>query len=146
LGAWREGEISPEEKLRLSEQVRQRQRLTDAAAKLERLERRERLRARDELHTLEAIERQMMERLDALWRGAKCSDPDESEDIWGVLGLLQDEIREACITYCLLAFGTSEQRARFALNPDDRPALIREIFEAGGVVVDDDGHRMEIAL
>jgi hypothetical protein len=145
LGAWDgDGETSREQHDR-AEQDRRRERLRLAADKLESAECDLRISIRAEIHGLYRIRQDVLERLDSLHDGAQQDGPDEAETCWQVLSLATDEIREAVAAYHITAFAAEEQRCRFVMFPESRPAAISAVLDHGGLI-DDRGKWMEVVF
>ena len=136
-----EGAPPPEE---IEKHRRERQRVEAGSAKLAEIERRLRLGYREELHDLHEIRRNAGERLKALANGEPCRWEGEGKFLGGALSFVANHLPNTSVSHQILAFGETELRMRFALNPDTRQVMIDEVLLAGHIV-DDDGKWVDVA-
>lgn len=118
----------------LARTKREQERARDAAQALRDEERRLRLELRGEIHSYERI------LCDA---GEYLGGPD-SETEWGLLASAQDLLRCAVAGYMVLAFGSQRAREEY-VRDFDRRGKIESAVLLQGFVVDDYGHRVEVA-
>jgi hypothetical protein len=97
-------------------------------------ERKLRLEARADIHLMEALIREL---------GCALKADADNDSAWAALKLADDELKEALSAYFVLSFGSTNDRARFALNEHARPSMCMAMIEAGGVR-DDEGRFMGI--
>lgn len=64
---------------------------------------------------------------------------------WSTLKFIAATLPRVDAAYCISAFAPTGERARFALHPELRPAMIDSVLEHG-FVVDAKGYRFEVAL
>jgi CHC2 zinc finger len=108
-----------------------RERVENAADKLEALERTSRLECRDRIHLAES-------------RLAKLSDATAwAERDWLTASVCWTSLRRDLATYTLLSFADPAERARFVLHPELREEIISGVRWAGCVRTAD-GKRMEV--
>jgi CHC2 zinc finger len=143
LGAWR-GEMTGKERRVWREQRRRAEEERAAAVNQAHAERRLRLEYRTELLTLHRIQRLVGHRLSELLRGLPERLGNEMESCWGLLAMIQDDVREAECSYSLLAFGAKAKRETFLHNPGCRYQIIQETL-LRGYLVDDHGRVLEVA-
>jgi hypothetical protein len=125
--------VSPAQRRRIRAQQRWERQLDIATERYVHLERRlicdhaHRLRLLDKIEALAAFCLQ-----DSLRSGLD-SQPDFW---WDALARVYAERWNALAAWLLVAFGTEDERQRFVLYPGERPALLRGVFDAGGVATD----------
>jgi len=122
---------------------REERRLTTAAEQYSTLERTLLLQCRRRLRALDLLEAFAGNCL------LDCSQigfdaPNEQVEFWwSALARLYAERWSALAAWLLLAFGTEEDRQRFVLYPNTRPALLAAVLDSGGLV-NDNGHWREL--
>jgi hypothetical protein len=92
LGAWKEGGLSPEDRERIDMDRRAREREWQRIANVEAERKRQRIEVRNNLHTLEALQRECS--LDLSRLRDYPDDSPEKETAWHSLALLCDPIRQ----------------------------------------------------
>lgn len=125
------GETSSHAAREIEKNRKETARIRDAAARLVAEEKRLRLEARQSLHHLEKLQREMSARLSELEKAAfvpgQVNPPSEEMDVcWSALSLLENEISEQECIYQLLAFASAGIRARYVLNEAARPEMLAE--------------------
>jgi CHC2 zinc finger len=102
--------------------------------------------ARENLWALHDLRRRASARLSELRNGACERWPGEAElAAWDALRLVADQMPGADAAYCIAAFAAAVERARFALHPERREAMIQEALERG-YVADSKGCQFEVNL
>ena len=140
LGAWRDQDLTENDRSHLAEQRRERNRTKQAAIDLARAEHELRIGLRDEVHFYERVQREIGERMKE-----PATSAADMESCWRVLELLHDELRAAVAGYSILSFGTVAEREEFVRNPEWRDHAIRGVLDRG-LVRDDAGHIVEVAF
>lgn len=135
LGAWRDQEMLPIEKKKLRQSQRKREQLDSTVGSIEQAERDLRFHYRNEIHTLERLQRETRERMRNF--------PADMEQCWQALTETLPRFREAVAAYYLLSFGTVGERIDFTLHPDQRDRAIQAVMLRGSVR-DDHGVTMEV--
>ena len=129
--------LSPEERQRFAAEQAKRERVGNAAEKLEAAERGIRLQYCELIHKCERRRREVGRRLRELQQGAPENRPGECEACWGWLAALASLLRDYIAAYWVLAFGSARLRATFTLRPAMRQQMITLVVLAGGVAGDD---------
>jgi hypothetical protein len=149
LGCWRQESMSPRERRELDERQRSRELLDAAVEWLDQEIHKLRLEYREEIHTLERIQREMGERLKDLWVSPHSPllliHQAERDSCFHVLEMALPQLREAIAGYYLLSFGTAGEAADFVRHPDMRDAAINAVLNRG-TVRDDQGYSVEVPL
>lgn len=127
----------------LAEHKRKRERIENAAEKLELLERLLRLQHRDRIHEIERKKLKASVRLAALNRGELERFHGESETLWQTLQAAHRLLDFDLSAYTLLSFAAPAERIRFVLHADQRNEMIRSVRLAGGLR-DDAGRFVEV--
>jgi hypothetical protein len=133
LGVWRDQEMSPAEKGKLRQLQRKREQLDSTVVSVEQAECELRTHYRNEIHTLERLQRQTGERM-----RKSIDSPADIEDCWRVHAEALPRLREAVAAYYLLSFGTVGERIDFTLHPGERDRAIQAAM-LRGTVRDDHG-------
>jgi hypothetical protein len=140
LGAWQPSASSRAARAEFHKRTAERARQVRAVDDILAAEKNLRLRYRGAIHTIEADQRRIAERL---------HDPTitlaEADDCWARLQASLDDLRQALAAYYLLTFGPVAERAEFIRHRDLRDAAIQTVL-LRGFVRDDDGRVTELIL
>lgn len=118
----------------------ERERIEEAAARIECLERELRLSTGRRIHVAECNQRRAAERLRVL--GPEASGP-EVEELWRELKSVAAWLDVDLAIYTQLSFGSVSERARFVVKTELRKEMVCAI-RGRGYVVSDDGKHVEV--
>ncbi len=138
-----EGRPSVDLRRELAARKQRRERLENAANKLEAMERELRLECRARIHDAERQRLQFSARLAAIQQGEPEFFRGEQEKIWLKLKAANVLLDAELTMYTLLSFADPAERGRFVLHPELRGEIISGVRWAGYVETAD-GKRMEI--
>ncbi len=114
-------------------------------ARLRAAERRTFLAVRNNVLGLEQLRRNASRRLTDLAGLGLEKFPGEEEAAWAALALVADQIPRAAAAFTVIGFADQETRFRFALNVEQRAAMVDTCLELGGVYTDK-GHFLAVVL
>ena len=126
----------PASRKEVEKRKRERDRIDAASRKLEELERRLRAQYRDDIHDLEALKQNIALRFRQIWAGARERFKEEKKFLWDGVDFAAKYLPRALVAYSILSFSNTEDRARFALRPEERDGMIERVMMAGRVTTD----------
>jgi hypothetical protein len=101
--------------------------------------------ARDVVLRLEALRRNVTNRLEELQAGKTERWIGEADSAWDELAEVSRQLPRAAAAICVISFGPARARFGFALDRTVREQLTDEALERGWVA-DEKGHRFEVQL
>jgi hypothetical protein len=118
-------------------------RISQAAPILAELERQIFFQVRDDLHALHALRTAIENEAQALAAGTRRRWPDESALCDSALAFVRREMARADAAYLLIGLAAPQVRARFALRPAQRGAMVEDAVTRG-FVSNVRGYRFEV--